>query len=71
MLTLVCRVCGNLLEVKEEKVLESCSEAVIRKGSSIKCESCKKIFFAGESLVLEYELGNHSTPLWVRRKSHI
>jgi hypothetical protein len=64
MTTLVCTICGELIEVSELAIVESGSRAIIRKGFDLSCSSCKAVFASGDELVLEYELGNHSTMIW-------
>jgi hypothetical protein len=71
MITIVCSNCGRLLEVEEGQVLEDGSVAILRKGVELSCIVCEKVFHTGDELVLEYELGDHSTPRWMKRHLHI
>lgn len=56
----VCSKCGNSIEVSEKDVLTKGTEAIVREGAKLSC-SCGMFFSPGKSLVLEYELGDHST----------
>jgi uncharacterized protein with PIN domain len=67
MVTLVCPSCGEFVEVKEPQVLEEGTTAIVREGSEFSCSSCKRVFHPGDELVLDYELGDHSTLLWMRK----
>ena len=71
MVTLVCPSCGKFIEVQEAQVLEVGTTAIVRKGSEFSCLACEKDFHPGDELVLDYELGDHSTLLWMRKHHQI